>query len=749
MPKTIPKTHQAIVEEDEADRPTAGLSSPALLDKFDRLRELNIGNLVSLPQLVVVGDQSSGKSSVLESLTGFHFPRAPGLCTRYVTQITCRRVDQESASISIIPSVGAEAAQKEKLRGFHAETKNIAGEDFAKIFRDASAAMGIRGEGEEGKGKGDTFSDHVLKIEISGPTQTPLTVIDVPGIFRRSTPGVTTDADMALVRGMIERAIKDERTIILAVVPCNVDIATQEILKLATDADPHGQRTMGVLTKPDLATEKANQQVLINLVLGKTGDNSLKLGYCIVKNRGADDSSSSLTDRDAAETRFFQADPWRQLATSNRVGITALRQRLSGMIQSITRKEFPRVREEVQRKLHDAEAKLKALGHSRGDAMSQRAYLAQIATKFQEIVADAVEAKYDVSRHRLFEDPEMKLITRVMAANEKFAAEFAEKGHKAHFEKGGKKAGTKVDAECDSGEPGSDEDEDGEGDDRQKEEDVLDEFPELGAILIDHGYVCPPPKYDIMDEIKKVYTSSRGPELGTFGGYLISHSFQLQTTKWPSLVHRHASTAIILVHTFITAALAEACGPDTHTRTELWDTLLLERFQTAYRRAMDHACFLLKVECYGPPITLNQSFTEHYDAARGARYEARIKENATPMPQGGGQGWWLSKAVLKQVVLSKSENVDQVCREVHDIVQSYYAVSRKRFVDQVCQYVVRHYLLDSEESPLRLFNIELVLTLTDAQLESVAGEDEGTVRERDRLAVEVGSLRSAIKILRG
>ncbi|KAK4141371.1 P-loop containing nucleoside triphosphate hydrolase protein [Dichotomopilus funicola] len=737
----MPKTHQGIFEEDETERPTAALSSPALLDKFDRLRDLNIGNIVSLPQLVVVGDQSSGKSSVLESLTGFHFPRAPGLCTRYVTQITCRRVDQESASISIIPSAGADAAQKEKLRGFYAETKNIAGEDFAKIFRDASAAMGIRGDGEEGKGKGDTFSDHVLKIEISGPTQTPLTVIDVPGIFRRSTPGVTTDADMALVRGMIERAIKDERTIILAVVPCNADIATQEILKLATDADPHGQRTMGVLTKPDLATEKANQQVIINLVLGKTGDNSLKLGYCIVKNRGADDSSSSLTDRDAAESRFFQADPWRQLASSNRVGITALRQRLSGMIQSITRKEFPRVREEVQRKLHDAEAKLKALGHSRGDAMSQRAYLAQIANKFQEIVTDAVEAKYDVSRHRLFEDSAMKLITRVMAANERFAEEFAAKGHKAHFENGNRIASAMFNAKYCTIEAESDEDE--------EKEEVLSEFPELGDILVDHGYVCPSPKDNIMDAIKEVYTSSRGPELGTFGGPLIAQSFKLQTTKWPSLVHRHASTAIILVHAFITRALSEACGPDTHTRTELWDTLLLERLQTAYSRAMDHARFLLDVECHGPPLTLNQYFSDHYDTARGARYEARIKEHATEMPQNKVQGWWLSQAVLTQVVLSKSGNVDQVCRQVHDILQSYYAVSRRRFVDQVCQYVVRYYLLDSKESPLRLFNTELVLGLTDGELESVAGEDEGTVRERERLALEVASLRSAIKILRG
>ena len=109
---------------------------------------------------------------MLESLTGFPFPRAPGLCTRYVTQITCRRVNQESVAISVIPGAGASIARKEKLRAFQAETTDVNGEGFARIFREASAAMGIRGV-EDDKPDGDesldTFSDDILKIEITGP----------------------------------------------------------------------------------------------------------------------------------------------------------------------------------------------------------------------------------------------------------------------------------------------------------------------------------------------------------------------------------------------------------------------------------------------------------------------------------------------------------------------------------------------------------------------------------------------------
>lgn len=67
------------------------LADPALLEKIDKLFACNVGEYINLPQLVVVGDQSSGKSSVLEGLTKLKFPRNSGLCTRFATQIIFRR----------------------------------------------------------------------------------------------------------------------------------------------------------------------------------------------------------------------------------------------------------------------------------------------------------------------------------------------------------------------------------------------------------------------------------------------------------------------------------------------------------------------------------------------------------------------------------------------------------------------------------------------------------------------------------
>jgi GTPase SAR1 family protein len=86
------------------------LADPALLDKIDKLFACNVGEYIDLPQLVVVGDQSSGKSSVLEGLTKLAFPRDSGLCTRFATQITFRRVEgcERSITATIIPGRNAE-----------------------------------------------------------------------------------------------------------------------------------------------------------------------------------------------------------------------------------------------------------------------------------------------------------------------------------------------------------------------------------------------------------------------------------------------------------------------------------------------------------------------------------------------------------------------------------------------------------------------------------------------------------------
>ena len=134
--------------------------------------------------------------------------------------------------------------------------------------------MGLRESGTPDQ-VAETFSDDVLKIEICGPEQQHFSVIDVPGIFRNTTVGLTTDADMDVVRNMVNNYMKNPRSVILAVIPANVDIARQEILKMAEKCDKEGQRTLGVLTKPDLVDRGAEHNV-VDLIEGELSVTDLR-----------------------------------------------------------------------------------------------------------------------------------------------------------------------------------------------------------------------------------------------------------------------------------------------------------------------------------------------------------------------------------------------------------------------------------------------------------------------------------------
>lgn len=185
-----------------------------------------------------------------------------------------------------------------------------------------------------------TFSDDVLKIEVCGPDQEHLSVIDVPGIFKKTTEGLTTKSDIGMVRNMVSSYMKNPRAVILAVIPANVDIATQEILEMAAECDAEGERTLGVLTKPDLVDSGAEQHVL-DLVEGKS--HKLKLGWCIVRNRGQKELLELTADRNAVEQHFFMSqNPWARVE-KDRVGVEALRRRLIEILAAIVRRQFGKV----------------------------------------------------------------------------------------------------------------------------------------------------------------------------------------------------------------------------------------------------------------------------------------------------------------------------------------------------------------------------------------------------------------------
>lgn len=113
-----------------------GLGDSAMLEKVDRLFACGVGDLVSLPQIVVVGDQSSGKSSILEGLIKKPLPRDSGLCTRFATQIVFRRAVDERVAVSIVPSLDSSQEHRQSIEAWERDVADLDTEMFSQIMQD-------------------------------------------------------------------------------------------------------------------------------------------------------------------------------------------------------------------------------------------------------------------------------------------------------------------------------------------------------------------------------------------------------------------------------------------------------------------------------------------------------------------------------------------------------------------------------------------------------------------------------------
>ncbi|XWX01651.1 hypothetical protein V2A60_009679 [Cordyceps javanica] len=738
-----PTTSSAEMPAQADEKPGGLLTSPARLRKIDLLRDKNFGKYLPLPQLVAVGDQSSGKSSLLESLTGIPFPRSQELCTRYATQITHRRESQAFINVSIIPGPGASTSEKDSLAGYHrsVSTTSELHDQLPSILDEVNKLMGIRTpQNPEGT---KTFTEDVLKVEKCGPNEDYLTVIDVPGIFRITTDNVTTEADKVMVRSMVENYIRDDQTIILAVLPCNVDIVTQEILALAKKHDPTGQRTLGILTKPDLVRERSAQSVVCSLVRGEK--KPLNLGYHLVRSRGGDDDEGTLFG-DNERDILFKEEPWCDLPT-DRLGVVALRQRLQHLLGELTDKTFPKLRYETRQMLDKAKKDLAHLGLSRQTVQEQQQFLVAIASEFQALVRSALSADY--SAHAFFDDDQFRLITRVLNATEEFKAEFNLSAHTYEFIQ---PAGSVSGADSSPPEAAL-----SEPDSSISRANVADEEmspgreTDLNSVIVRERN-DDEPRQGIMAWIKEIHHRSRGTELFSFNPAVFSTAFRQQTAKWMTQAEVFVSRIIFMIHNFIVSTLKVVCS-DEKVRDEILAQILDDAL-TRYESGLSQVRFLFKVETEGHPYTFNDFLRTKFTNLQGARMECELSNKIQSVKLGqyfeiGDEEEFDAITVEGvQCMLREKDGGKYVAEDVHNLLQSYYEVARDRFIDNVYRQSVTHSLVSGENSPLRLISEKWVLGLEPDRLDAIAGESLQTREQRAKLVQRIKDLTDAVSILR-
>ncbi|XP_074682358.1 dynamin-1-like protein isoform X3 [Strix aluco] len=365
----------------------------ALIPVINKLQDVfnTVGaDIIQLPQIVVVGTQSSGKSSVLESLVGRDLlPRGTGVVTRrplilqlvHVSPEDGRKTagdENDPATWKNPRHLSKEIDAEEWGKFLH--TKNKIYTDFDEIRQE------IENETERISGNNKGISPEPIHLKIFSSNVVNLTLVDLPGMTKVPVGDQPKDIELQ-IRELILQFISNPNSIILAVTAANTDMATSEALKIAREVDPDGRRTLAVITKLDLMDAGTDaMDVLMGRVI------PVKLGIIGVVNRSQLDinNKKSVADSIRDEYGFLQK---KYPSLANRNGTKYLARTLNRLLMHHIRDCLP----ELKTRINVLAAQYQSLLNSYGEPVEDKsATLLQLITKFATEYCNTIEgtAKY-------------------------------------------------------------------------------------------------------------------------------------------------------------------------------------------------------------------------------------------------------------------------------------------------------------------------------------------------------------------
>jgi GTPase SAR1 family protein len=712
-----------------------------VLDTVARVRKCGLEGTVSLPQIVVVGDQSSGKSSLLEAITGMPLPRSDNLCTRYATEISLRLATTDSITIRVIPGPDRNAAEQRTINSISHSITDF--KELPDIMDLAMEVMGIKVNTDtDANTKARAFARDVLSVEIAGPQCPQLTLVDIPGLIGAETKA-TTKNDIALVAEITKHYIEQPRTICLAVVSAATDYANQTILERVREVDPEGDRTLGVITKPDIPPSGSGLEKAY-IELARNEDIFFKLGWHVVKNRKFDERDVSLEERNDLEATFFLTTNWKALPAES-VGIDALRRRLSVLLFEHVKKELPNLREELDSALGASQHQLQQLGVSRATGSDCKAYLTQLSLDYQEICKAAVDGHYEGGYFHTDIDPSFSIkspstIRRTRAAIQVLNKDFAERlrtnGHKYQI------AGANSEAQPTT----------------------VSSDPNKPKLLT---------KKEALDWASKALIRNRGKELvGNFNPLLIGELFWEQSEKWEKMAKTHIEEVALVVRRFLQTLLHDKCPEDVERR--VW-ALKIQGALKDREKAAFHELALLMEDHRNYPINYNHYYTDTITKQREERQKAALAKSLagatttqTTYPTGiTSHSATTTKVDVEKVIESYSKTIDPnmdnfSCEEALDCLIAIYKVrnfpspsseaytdfpqvSQKNFVANVTMQVIERHIVRGLD---KIFSPIFVNGLSLEQAEALASEPHGSKRKREHLEDQIKKLEDGQEIFK-
>jgi dynamin 1-like protein len=345
------------------------------ISKFDVIESLRGQNLnkLTVPGIVVAGAQSSGKSSLLESISGIKLPSGKTITTR-VPLIIRLQNDQELTSPYALISAESNFDESVKIT------------DISKIPK---RIIELTNKMSETGCVGET----PINLKVFGPNLPTLTLIDLPGITHLSKNEQSDIHEMT--SNLVRRFIKDENMIILCVIPAIDDFSNTEAIRLAREYDPHGRRTIGVVTKVDLINKHTGIQ---DKLYGKTGV-TLKLGFVAVKNKSPGESDMTMTQLREVEKNYFKNSKLFDNVPIEFYGTETLVNRITELQNIAIDKFLPQAKEkllEIESQLENELNECKIVFGSEGDKLQYvLRVMVDIVSKFKSLANGQYDSASD------------------------------------------------------------------------------------------------------------------------------------------------------------------------------------------------------------------------------------------------------------------------------------------------------------------------------------------------------------------
>lgn len=341
------------------------------------LKSAEMETTLNLPSIVVIGSQSSGKSSVLESIVGHEFlPKGQNMITRRPLELTL---------------VNAPGCHRDYAVFSQMETGPVY--DFAKVQK-------VLEEMNLAVPENQWISNKPIELTIYSKNVPDLSLVDLPGyiqINNKNQPPILRDK----IRQLCEKYIKEDN-IILAVCAADVDLANAEALKASRAVDPEGQRTIGVITKLDLVAPSYSSEIVRN------EDYPLRLGYVGVICRPvegkngprAGDAADEGHDVDAMqryEESFIRQHQSEFDKVKDRIGVATLRDRLTDALEQSMASSLSSVLHSVHEELGEVRYALKVEYSDR--TISPEGYVSYLASSIKNGLED-VSRRYNRTKVR-------------------------------------------------------------------------------------------------------------------------------------------------------------------------------------------------------------------------------------------------------------------------------------------------------------------------------------------------------------